>query len=156
MNPQLDQLHDIEGLDLISSWPWAIGWWILMLVSALTIGALLFLIIRKVSFTRSWKNDILKKLTCLEKEPSDLTARERTILLSEYLRRIALRRFSRKECAGLVGEAWLKWLTNKDPKSFDWEKKGELLIKVPYAPMNATFPCDQVKDLIQATREWVR
>lgn len=156
MNPQLEALHDIEGLDLISFWPLAIGWWILIALTILTLGLLLYFGIRRLAFTRSWKNDILKRLTRLEKELSDSTARQTIILLSEYLRRIALRRFSRKECAGLVGESWLKWLTNKDPKSFDWEKKGVLLIEVPYAPKSHLLPVDQIKDLIKAIREWVR
>ncbi|MBA2727152.1 MAG: DUF4381 domain-containing protein, partial [Parachlamydiaceae bacterium] len=32
MNPLLEQLHDIEGLDPISFWPLALGWWILIAV----------------------------------------------------------------------------------------------------------------------------
>ena len=156
MNPQLDELHDIEGLDLISSWPLAIGWWIVIFVAILTLSLTIYFVIRYLTFKRSWKNDALKKLAYLEKELSDLTARETAIFLSEYLRRIALRRFSRKECAGLKGKAWLTWLMNKDPKRFDWEKKGELLIEIPYAPMKSCLSTDQIKDLIQATREWVR
>ena len=49
----------------------------------------------KMTLFRNWL--IWKKIL------SDATARETVIALSEYLRRIALRRFSRKECAGLVG-----------------------------------------------------
>lgn len=156
MNPQLEKLHDIEGLDLISFWPLAIGWWILIVIVVLMVSATLYFGSRALSFKRSWKNDILKRLARLEKELSDLTARETTILLSEYLRRVALRRFPRKECAGLVGESWLKWLSDKDPKSFDWKKRGGLLIEVPYAPRSTLLPVDEIKDLIQATREWVR
>ncbi|MES2199239.1 MAG: DUF4381 domain-containing protein [Chlamydiota bacterium] len=156
MNPQLEMLHDIEGLDPISFWPLAIGWWVLIAVVILILTLTLYFGIRKLAFKRSWKNDILRKLTRLEKELSALTARETIILLSEYLRRIALRRFSRKECAGLVGQGWLKWLTNNDPKGFDWEKKGVLLIEIPYAPKNSLLPVDRIKDLIQAIREWVR
>lgn len=156
MNPQLEALHDIEGLDFISFWPLAIGWWILIAIATMTLTLLFYFGIRKLAFNRSWKNDILKRLARLEKELSDLTARETVILLSEYLRRIALRRFSRKECAGLVGESWLKWLTDNDPKRFDWKKKGVLLIEVPYASKSSLLPADQIKDLIQAIREWVR
>ena len=86
-----------------------------------------------LAFKRSWKNDTLQKLAFLEKNLSDATAVETVIALSEYLRRIALKRFSRKECAGLTGKSWLKWLTTHDPKKFDWEAKGALLIDVPYA-----------------------
>jgi hypothetical protein len=155
MNPLLEQLHDIEGLDPISRWPLAIGWWILIAIGIVILSSLLYFLIRKIIFKRSWKNDTLKKLALLENNLSDHTARETLIALSEYLRRIALRRFSRKECAGLVDEAWLKWLTAHDPKNFDWESKGVLLIKVPYAPTMRYLPSTEIKDLIQAVKNWV-
>lgn len=152
----LDKLHDIEGLDAISAWPLAIGWWVLIAVGSCLLFALVVFAIYKLAFKRSWRSDSFQKLAFLEKNLSDATARETVIALSEYLRRIALRRFPRKECAGLVGNAWLKWLALHDPKNFDWEKKGSLLIEVPYAPVSSKLPADQIKDLIQAVRDWVR
>lgn len=152
MNPQLDMLHDIEGLDVISFWPLALGWW----VALIAILALAYYIYRKIAFMRSWKYDTLKKLSHLEKQLSEANAKKITVLLSEYLRRIALKRFSRKKCAGLVGEQWLKWLKEHDPKKFDWEKKAGVLIKAPYAPETTPLSIDLIKDLIHATRQWVR
>ncbi len=156
MNPQLEQLHDIEGLDFISSWPLSIAWWAVIVMGILLIGAAVCFIVYKLAFNRSWKKDTFQKLANLEKNLSDITARETAITLSEYLRRIALRRFSRKECAGLIGEDWLKWLTLQDPKKFDWEKKGTILIKVPYAPVDSSLSTHEIKDLIEAIRDWVR
>lgn len=156
MSPLLDQLHDIEGLDSISSWPLAIGWWVLIVIGICMVGAIIWFVIYKIAFIRSWKNDTFKKLAILEKNLTEETARETVIVLSEYLRRIALRRFPRKECAALTGNAWLKWLAKHDPNSFDWETKGILLIEVPYAPMTNRLPVNQVKDLIQAVKVWVR
>jgi len=156
MNPELEKLHDIDGLDFISSWPLPVAWWAVIVVGVLLIASLVAFIIYMIAFNRSWKKDTLQKLLNLEENLSDETARETAITLSEYLRRIALRRFSRKECAGLVGQEWLKWLKEQDIKDFDWEKKGEILIKVPYAPTNLTLSAPEVKDLIQAARDWVR
>lgn len=156
MSSLLEQLHDIEGLDPISWWPLAIGWWVLIVVGTIIVCAAVCFIAYRLAFLRSWKNDTFQKLARLEENLSDATARETVIALSEYLRRIALRRYSRKECAGLTGEAWLKWLAIKDPKKFDWEKRGTLLIEVPYAPLDARLSANQIKDLIQAVRYWVR
>lgn len=156
MNSSLEQLRDIEGLDLISRWPLAIGWWVLIALVILVVGAITYGVIRWITFKYSWKNDTFQKLASLEKNLSDATARETAIVLSEYLRRIALRRFSREECAGLMGEDWLKWLTVQDPKGFDWKKNGELLIDVPYAPKDTVLSTKQVQEVIQATRNWVR
>lgn len=156
MNPLLEQLHDIEGLDFISSWPLAIGWWVLIIMGIFMAGAIGSFAAYKLAFKRSWRNDTFQKLALLEKNLSDATARETVIALSEYLRRIAIRRFPRNECAGLAGKAWLKWLASHDPKKFDWEKRGILLIEVPYAPVNDRLSAGQIKDLIRAVRDWVR
>lgn len=156
MNPQLENLHDIEGLDLISFWPLSLNLWMLILLGGLILAGVVYWTIRKIAFKRSWKNDAFQRLSHLEKNLSDGTAKETAIALSEYLRRIALRRFPRKECAGLVDLAWLKWLAIHDPKQFDWEKKGSFLIEAPYAPENKILSVNQIKDLIQAIREWVR
>lgn len=155
MNPLLEQLHDIEGLDSISFWPLAIGWWVVIIFTILALCTLIWFIASTIAFKRSWKNEIFQTLARMEKNLSDDTARETIVALSEYLRRIALQRFSRKECAGLAGDAWLKWLKAKDPKNYDWEKKGILLIEMPYAPKKHVPP-NQIKDLIQAVKNWVR
>lgn len=156
MNAFLEELHDIEGLDAISCWPLALGWWILLVVGFLAIILLGWLSFRSLAFRRSWKNDTFKKLAKLESDLSEDNARETAMLLSEYLRRIALKRYSRNECAGLEGEAWLKWLAKQDLKKFDWIKKGALLNEAPYAPENYRPPPDRVKELIHAARDWVR
>ena len=159
MNSLMEQLHDIEGLDAISWWPLALGWWVLIAASLLLVGASVWFIARRLAFRRSWKYDTFQKLALLEmklnESVTDATIKETAITLSEYLRRIALRRFSRKECAGLVGEAWLQWLSRHDSKNFDWKNKGRLLIEAPYAPANSKLSVIQIKELIQAAKDWV-
>jgi hypothetical protein len=156
MNELLAQLHDIDGLDPISWWPLATGWWLIIAAATAAAGLLIGYIVYRIAFKRSWKNDTLLKLAALEKKLSAATARETAVILSEYLRRIALRRFARKDCAALMGEAWLAWLSTHDPKQFDWKSKGKLLTTIPYAPENASIPQEQVRDLIHAVKNWVR
>lgn len=156
MNSLMQQLHDIEGIDTISYWPLAIGWWVSIACGMLILGSALWLLRRRIHYLRSWKRDTFKKLASLEQNLSPSTSRETIAYLSEYLRRIAVRRFPRKDCAGLVGEAWLKWLKAHDPKQFDWSEKGKLLIEIPYASAHTELPPQQIKELIQAVRYWVR
>lgn len=155
MNPLLEKLHDIEGLDPISAWPLSLASWIAIAVAFLLFSTAIYFVIRRILFIRSWKYDTFQKLDSLEKNLSEDTSRESAMTLSEYVRRIALKRFSRKECAGLIGLSWLKWLSKNDPKQFDWEKKGTLLIEVPYAPESIQVSISEIKDLIGAVREWV-
>lgn len=155
MSSLMEQLHDIEGLDAISPWPLAIGWWVSIVCGMLILGAVIWLICRRINYLRSWKRDTFKRLDRLEQNLAPATSGETIALLSEYLRRIVVRRFPRKECAGLVGDEWLKWLKAHDPKQFDWTEKGKLLIDIPYAPVHIDLPLQQIKELIQAVRHWV-
>lgn len=155
MSSLIEQLHDIEGLDAISSWPLAIGWWVSIACGVLVLGGIIWLLRRRFVYLRSWQRDTFKKLNHLEQNLSSSTSRETVAFLSEYLRRIAMRRFPRKECAGLTGDTWLNWLQAHDPKQFDWTEKGKLLIEIPYAPTYADLPLQQIKELIQAVRYWV-
>ncbi len=156
MQNLIDQLHDIDGLKSISRWPLAIGFKILIVLGVLVLIGLLILLYRWIKFNRSWKKETLLRLAELDKNLAHETSRETLIELSTYLRRIALKRFSRKECAGLVGKGWLDWLTANDMAKFNWKEKGKVLIDAPYSPLNATIEVTHVKELIQATRGWVK
>ncbi|MCE2984007.1 MAG: DUF4381 domain-containing protein [Parachlamydia sp.] len=156
MDPLLDQLHDIEGLDPISAWPLAIGWWCVLGLACILLFFFLYLLVAWVRYKRSWKSDTLHQLALLEKNLTEETARETVMTLSEYVRRIAVRRFPRQDCAALLGDNWLQWLKQNDPKQFDWVKEGKVLIQAPYAPQGQPLPEQQIKSLIHALKKWVR
>lgn len=152
----LEELNDIEGIDPIGWWPLGIGWWALI-ITALGMAALFaYYLYRRRAYQRSWKNDALRQLTLLEEQLSEESALETAAALSEYLRRIALVRFSRQECAGLAGSRWLKWLAERDPQNFDWESKGKRLIDAPYAPSGCVLDLREVREILKATKRWVR
>jgi hypothetical protein len=152
----VELLHDIEGIDPISWWPLATGWWLLIAIATIMVVTLIQLVAFKLTYRYSWKYDTLRKMALLEAELCDATARQSLALLSEYLRRIALQRFPREECASLAGKAWLEWLHAHDPEAFDWCHKGAMLVELPYAPMAGTLPAVEVQELITAAKRWVR
>jgi len=157
MNTLLDQLNDIDGLDTISLWPLGLAWWIVIGFAVVVFALAIFYVIRRLAFKRSWKSDTLKRLAELEKNLTEVTAKETLIALSEYLRRITLVRFPREEVAGLTGQPWLYWLSQHDPKEFDWQAKGSIIIELPYAPpgVQRTLSVKQIQDLLQAAKYWV-
>lgn len=148
-------LHDIEGIDAISVWPLAWGYWVLITLAVSFLVALALLGWRRYRFNRSWKRDTLNKLAELEKKLSSATALDTMVFFSEYLRRIALERYPREECAGLMGKDWLKWLSAKDAQ-FNWEEKGGLLMNIPYMKHARELPLEQIRELIQAAKGWVK
>jgi hypothetical protein len=152
-NDLLSQLYDIRGLGHISWWPLAPGWWALLALVSL-IGAVVYW--RRRAYWRSWKGDARRALDRLDARLSGENAQEIAGGLSTLLRRIAMQRYSREECAGLRGEDWLRWLTQKDPGGFDWVGGAVLILEAPYAPPGRDIAPKNVKGLIAAARRWVR
>lgn len=152
-NNLLAQLYDIAGIDYIDWWPLAPGWWALLFLALVLIGAAYW---RRRAYQRSWKGDAWRALTALESRLAGGDAQEVAAALSVLLRRIAMQCSSRVECAGLEGRDWLRWLTAKDPGAFDWASRGLLLIEVPYAPPGRSVSPESVKLLIRATKRWVK
>jgi hypothetical protein len=149
----LAQLDDITGLDYISWWPLAPGWWVLM---ALIVIAATAYYLRRRAYWRSWKGDAHRALDALEEQVPQGNAQQIAATLSALLRRIAMRCFSRAECAGLEGTEWLRWLTMKDPRRFDWTAHGMALVDAPYAPPGRDYPAQNLKLMIGAAKRWVR
>ena len=156
MNSLLEQLHDIEGLDAIHMWPLGWGWWLLLFCVSVLIGGGMWWAVRRLAYQRSWQKDALEKLAILEKNLSEENARETVIQLSEYLRRIIIKQFPRTECAGLIGKQWLTWLSQHDPKQFNWEEEGAVFLHIPYAPSSYIPSTKNIQELIHAVKYWVR
>jgi hypothetical protein len=111
---------------------------------------------RRRAYNRSWKGDASKALEALNLQLAAGSAQEVAGALSVLLRRVAIRSFSRQECAGLRGREWLRWLSAKDPAGFDWANRGRLLIEAPYAPPGRNVSRGALKILIDAAKKWVR
>jgi hypothetical protein len=152
-NNLLAQIYDIAGLDNIGWWPLAPGWWALLALAAILAGAVYW---RRRVYWRSWKGDAWRELSALELRLIGGDTQEAAAALSILLRRIAMQCSSRGECAGLVGQDWLRWLTAKDPDAFNWEGHGSLLIGARYAPSGREISPNAVGILIKAAKRWVK
>jgi len=151
------RLRDIKGIDEVSWWPPAIGWWLL----AVLVIALLFTLVSVVRNLRrypagSWRRHAWKQLRALRQQASRMPAPQLASELSELLRRIAIARLGRDRAAGLSGERWLAWLQEHDPAGFAWTQRGQPLLTLPYAPPGSGHDsASQLLPLIDATFAWV-
>jgi len=155
MNPT-DQLRDIRGLDTISWWPLAPGWWILIgftLLFLMIIGLLVYRRRVKRKQQHDWRK--IAHQEWLSLRPLQAPPRDQITFLSILLRRVAIQRHGRDACAGLSGENWLNWLTQHDPQQFNWNKSGRILIEVPYMPKDASIDDYQVDLVYRAVRAWI-
>jgi hypothetical protein len=154
----LDGLRDIRGLDDVSVWPLAPGWWLLLGLLVLFLAGVL--VLRRISLPsligpRDWRMEARRLLRDLRRRLPMLDGREAAGEFSELMRRIAMARTSRDECAGLSGTAWLDWLSTRDPTGFDWREYGRVLIEVPYAPPGSRVDPEDLRRLFDAAGFWV-
>ena len=101
------QLHDIHLPDQISSFPTAVGWWLLVAVIIVTTVWLIKKIYRNKKLNQS-KNHALRKL----KSQSTLTNAE----LIALLKWTAMQYFTRQQIANLYGEQFQCFLQSKLPE----------------------------------------
>jgi hypothetical protein len=157
LNPEiLSQLRDIQGLDPVSWWPLATGWWLLMLLTlVLIVGFILWLRNLRKYPPGSWNRDAYRSLMRLKKQAPSLSDSEVAGQLSGLLRRIAVIRLGRLQAAGLSGDAWLSWLHEQDPQDYDWLRKGRLLLTLPYAPpTDSSNKQSELLELLRASIAW--
>ena len=150
-------LRDIRGLDAVSAWPLAPGWWVLMLVAMLVVLAVVFrerLPVPALRRSGDWRADARRLLRDLKRRLPGLDGRAAAAEFSELMRRIAMARTARDECAGLSGTAWLDWLSANDPAGFDWREHGRLVVEVPYAPPGVNVDPADMQRLIDAAKVW--
>ena len=112
--------------------------------------------LRRRAYRQTWQYKMLQELCQMQHKLTEFTAQDTAIKLSEIIRRLAMYKSSRIDCAGLVGKVWLQWLGQNDNYKFDWEKYGQILIESSYAPPNkANISLQELSKLIEATKKWV-
>lgn len=150
----MKELRDISGLDPIAWYQLAPGW--LLLLAAVLLVILLIIRWRRMrsqkSTTVSWQSNAELEWQIVSQIVSP---RARLEALAVLLRRIAMQRYGRENCAGLTGYAWLDWLTAHDPQQFDWRREAEILIKLPYMPSDVKIEPSQVDKLLAALKIWL-
>jgi cbb3-type cytochrome oxidase subunit 3 len=152
----LSKMKDIEGLHEVSAWPLGVGWWIIFSVILLLIIFFSYRHFKKARYRRSWMYSLELHLEKLQQELNSENVKEIASEVNETLKRLAIQSYGREEVASKEGETWLKWLTNNDPKGFNWQKKGQIIIKYPYMPKEmAKGKKRELSNIIKAVKGWV-
>ena len=157
MQPAWDQLRDIRGLDPLPWWPLPPGWWfvlagVLILVLILYFARYLW----RHGGPADWRGEATRQIRSLRERLAWADARTLAGELSELLRRIAIARAGRRDCAGLVNDQWLDWLEAHDPNGFPWRTEGRILVQLPYAPPGDRSSAAGLQRLVDAAEEWTR
>ncbi len=118
MNPDpasLDNLRDIVVPEAVSWWPFAPGWYGLILAALVVLAVLVWRQFRR------WKQNAYRReaLDALRQASS-------TAEIANLLKRTALSAFPRAQVAGLTGEAWCDWLETTGPSAMPEEIRSTL------------------------------
>jgi hypothetical protein len=149
-------LADIQGIDSISAWPPGPAWWVVLGIVALIVLAFAWDRRRRRIASMRWQAQVLEQLRGLEAAVTPANSQATAIELAPLVRRLAIQRASRTECAALEGDDWLGWLTARDPAQFDWRGGARFLVEAPFRPSGAIFDPESVRRTIQAARKWVQ
>jgi hypothetical protein len=153
----LSRMRDIHGPVDASWWPLAPGWWIVIFLLCTFFFIVVKKILREKAYRKSWRYRIEQELDSIAADNDPAKAKENISRINNILKRLSIRFYGRRESAALNGKKWLAWLTNHDPRNFNWAKKAEILIQFPYMPEEKIKASSvQISTIAKAAKPWLR
>ena len=150
MNPMdpLAELRDIVTPPPPSAWPWAPGWWILLILGLLLLSISIWWFWRWRQRSRP-RRLALKQLAQLQQQEADpQTLRQ----LSQLLREVALQAYPWEQVACLNGKRWLEFLDQTGDTTQFTEGPGKILGDGPYRPPSEPLN----SQLFVLCQEWIQ
>lgn len=151
MNPDLSELRDIHLPGAIGWWPPAPGWWALLGLALVVLGALWWRYHRRFR-ERAALRGLKAVAVALAAGTEPVVCIQR---ISMILRRFAMSLEGRAPVAGLTGEHWLSFLDSRWSRDEFSAGAGRVLIFGPYAPAGRVSGSD-VGALAALCMDWIR
>ncbi|HAH44715.1 DUF4381 domain-containing protein [Gimesia sp.] len=137
----LDRMHDIIVPEPISWWPWAPGWYVVLVV---LLCAILYL---GCCYWQHWRSNHYRRIALVElQQACSIPA------VSELLRRTALAVAPRSEIAAKTGSSWTEWLIDRAPVSMPDQIRQQLSAGV----YDSTESDCDIKELKAYAAQWIR
>lgn len=156
LTEQLQNLEDIITPQSVSLWPLAIGWWVVIVVSVITIIALVIFYRRhqkKWAYRREALT-LLKNYAAQSALDPDNKQTESAAAINylECLKRTAISAYPNEHIDALYGESWLNFLNQKTPTPLFKNTLGHFICHAQY---QRAFDINN-KDLYQAIESWIK
>ena len=155
------KLADIHLPEVISFWPIAPGWWILLVLFILSILLIIFFKKMRAGKTsrtgKKLKSQAMRELMMIhEAYKTQGTPQEAVKQLSIFLRRYALSLYQRDNVASLTDTEWLNFLDQmpeqqSHSRPFS-QKFSELLTTVPYQPAHKPIDTQLLSELFKISK----
>jgi len=152
MDPEQIPLRDLHLPEMISWWPLAPGWWVVIGAALIGLGYLFryWLRTRSRSAARRYALRQLQQIVVEYDDHKDIV--EFTGDISELLRRTMLAYAPRLDVAGLAGEEWLAWLDRDLAQPVFTSGPGRQLLDLPYRDRHASHEVHDLSQLVAAVR----
>ena len=152
MNPQdpLAALHPLRQPDPISWWPLAPGWWLLIVLLLLGLGALVYLVVRRYR-SNAYRRQALTQLEQLRQE--HLQHKDDSAYLAgtnALLKSVALRAYPRREVAACSGDTWLDFLNSS------CKQAGQFPADFVSAAYRKQCPPIDMEELYKSAACWIK
>lgn len=151
--PPVDPLQNLKDIALpspISQWP-AYGWWLLLalvILGLIAVGIYFWLRHRRLAYQR----EALTHLQTLENKRLDYSESELTTQVSELLKRVAMTREGRDQCASLSGDAWLTYLDQTGKTTDFTQGAGRALGSDQFNPATTV----DLEGLFRVSHKWIQ
>jgi hypothetical protein len=160
--PLIERLNDINELDQVSIWPLGVGWWVIIGVLSIIIFILFVWLVKISIYRKTWKYKALLELNSIQDDlkqahlSNNVDYKSYLNHFNNLIRKVAIHKFPRNECAHLTGDKWLHWLSKNDPKKHNWMQHKEMLINMPYIDKIENLDNAEFKDMLHALKKWIR
>jgi hypothetical protein len=148
--PALD-LRDVHAPPFPDFWPPAPGWWVLAALLAVLLVVVSVRLYRRYRLQRL-RRQVLASLDDLSAAYRDDAAVGFVTEVSMLLRRVALRRFPRRQVASLFGADWCRFLDETGGDGGFSRGAGQVLADGPYAARIEVDP----DGLTALARRWIQ
>lgn len=133
---ELAKLRDIHLPEPVGWWPLAPGWYLLAILSIVSLITIIFFLWRYYSNGRARRHALSLLATFQQQYERDANSQLSAARVSELLKRVALVYFPREKVAGLQGESWILFL-NTTATGLDFNSVRKELLEVPYHSMRS-------------------
>lgn len=141
-------LADIHLPPAVPAFPWAPGWWLLLVTAVVATAAVIWLW-RKRRQRLAYRRDAVAELQGMTAYDDHHLAQA----LNQLLRRVALQCHPQQQVAGLTGEQWWQFLTDPDQPGALPSSSAQRLLESAYNPQAELSNRQQ---LIKDVERWIR
>lgn len=145
-NNPLYQLKDIQTPEPIGLWPLAWGWWLIIVLSIVTIALIIKWLVKYINDSRA-KKQALAMLAEISKEPHP---HKTVIAINDTLKRVMLVYLSREQVASLNSASWANLLNTL---ANDEHKISAEFVDLAYQPKCSAQKADAY---LEQAKSWIK